>query len=174
MVEKIVLSDNARRRQGEKTPLSLLARLKNRDGGLFLPREAFDAGETLARDFTLALMQPHITASLAPRMETRTAGMRADTEPSEMAMDARKRVTNALIALGPELADVALDFCCFEKGLEQIERERQWPVRSAKLMVRTALQVLTRHYRPQSIRDGIRHWGDEGFRPELSGLFRER
>ncbi|WP_431322771.1 DUF6456 domain-containing protein [Rhizobium sp. YTU87027] len=72
-------------------------------------------------------------------------------------------------AMGPELAGVALDVCCFMKGLEAVERERQWPVRSAKLMLRTALMALSRHYNPPTParRPRMEHWGAEGYRPEL-------
>lgn len=156
---------------GEKTPLELLARLKMRDGGPFVGPGAIAAGERLARDFERAGMQPHITASLSPRLEARGRGMRGSAETfSDNALDARKRVRDALKAVGPELADVALDFCCFMKGLERMERERQWPVRSAKLMVRAALRALERHYAPPSTRQKTRHWGADGYRPDIEAL----
>ncbi|WP_180897686.1 DUF6456 domain-containing protein [Martelella soudanensis] len=157
---------------GEKTPLDMLARLKARDGSSFLTHEAFSAGERLAEDFTRALMQPRVSASLEPRLEARGRGHSgAASAVSDTAIDARSRVARALKAIGPELADIALDFCCFMKGLEQIERERQWPVRSAKLMVRTALLALARHYAPPPAKTGIRGWGAEGYRPEISAFF---
>ncbi|QQM29243.1 hypothetical protein JET14_12985 [Martelella lutilitoris] len=161
-------------RTGEKTPLEMLARLKGRDGGRFLPQVAHDAGERLFSDFNRAQMQPRITASLQPRLESRARAMRADAAGlSDSALDARRRVGRALLSVGPELADVLLDFVCFEKGLEQMERERQWPVRSAKLMVRTALLALARHYAPPPPRRAIRHWGGEGYRPEIAAMFAE-
>ncbi|TCT35490.1 hypothetical protein EDC90_102516 [Martelella mediterranea] len=160
-------------KHGEKSPLMQLSRLKDRNGSLFLTCQAVEAGARIARDFDRAQMQPNISASLMPRLETRTGGVSGGDNLSDIALDARRRVRHALKAIGPELADVVLDFCCFEKGLEQIERERQWPVRSAKVMVRTALQALARHYAPPNITGGIRHWGDDGYRPDLSALFRD-
>ncbi|MBB4121570.1 DUF6456 domain-containing protein [Martelella radicis] len=161
-------------RAGEKTPLQMLARLKGRDGGIFLPEYAFDAGERLSSDFVRAQMQPRVTSALQPRLESRGRGTRADDHGlSDSALDARRRVTRALSAVGPELADVLLDFVCFEKGLEQLERERQWPVRSAKLMVRTALLALARHYAPPPSRPSTRHWGAEGYRPDIAAMFAE-
>ncbi|PRX10495.1 UNVERIFIED_ORG: hypothetical protein BCL66_104290 [Martelella mediterranea] len=158
-------------RTGEKTPLETLARLKARDGSSFLPPAAHDAGERLLLDFMRAQMQPKITASLQPRLESRGPGLRQDGAVfSDTAMDARRHVARALKAVGPELADVILDFVCFEKGLEQMERERQWPVRSAKLMVRTALMALARHYAPRHRRVS-HHWGEEGYRPDISAMF---
>lgn len=43
---------------------------------------------------------------------------------ADSAIAARVAVNRALEAMGPELAGVALDVCCFMKGLETVERER--------------------------------------------------
>ena len=85
------------------------------------------------------------------------------------ALSARRRVEAALEAAGPEFAGLMADVCCFLKGLEQVERERGWPQRSAKLMVKAGLSVLARHYQPPAPSTRTRRWGAEGFRPELGG-----
>lgn len=151
-----------------ESPLSTLERLKDRDGEAYFPREAIAAGERLHADFTRGQLQPQITMRFEPRLGAAVKGARgAVSDLSDTALAARVRVNRALEALGPELSGVALDVCCFMKGLETVERERQWPVRSAKLMLKTALLALHRHYTPPP-RPRTRHWGDEGYRPELA------
>lgn len=72
--------------------------------------------------------------------------------------------------MGPELAGPLVDVCCFLKGVEQVETERGWPARSAKLILKTALSVLSRHYEPETAprQTGILHWGSSDYRPTLS------
>ncbi|WP_145637423.1 DUF6456 domain-containing protein [Neorhizobium alkalisoli] len=153
-----------------ESPLGAVARLKDRDGGPFMPPMAVEAGERLLSDFTRGQMQPRITASWEPRLSSRakgSAGGKVDITDSALA--ARTRFSDAMEAMGPELSGVAIDVCCFGKGLELVERERQWPARSAKLMLRTALLALARHYDPPrpDVRRRSHHWGADGFRPVL-------
>ncbi|WP_377275769.1 DUF6456 domain-containing protein [Rhizobium sp. R86522] len=156
------------RRNLQESPLFPLLRLKEKDGRPFLPDEAVAAGERLAADFDFAGLQPRITASWQPRLATRNKGAPPPaTDFADATLSARTRVNRAVQAMGPELSGVALDVCCFGKGLETVEHERQWPARSAKLMLRTALLSLARHYAPPPVRLRARHWGDEGFRPEI-------
>jgi hypothetical protein len=115
-------------------------------------------------------LQPRVTSSWDPRLAGKAKGSRGgivDLTESEMA--ARLAVNRAVEAMGPELSGVALDVCCFMKGLETVERERQWPIRSAKLILRTALLALSRHYNPPAApgRPRMQHWAAEGYRPEL-------
>lgn len=152
-----------------ESPLSHLGRLKDREGRPFFTPQAIEAGERLSVDFERGHLAPRVTASWEPRLSARTPGMRGGLqELSDSAMAARLRVGRAVEAMGPELSGVALDVCCFGKGLERVEQERGWPVRSAKLMLRTALLALERHYAPPDVRARRRHaWGAEGYRPEL-------
>lgn len=170
--EAQMLVDGARqavRVNDAESPLAAIARLKDRAGRPFLPDEAVGAGERLAADFTRGQMQPRLTMSYAPKLasrQKRSAGGTGDL--SDTALSARRRVDGAVDAMGPELAGVALDVCCFMKGLELVERERQWPARSAKLMLRTALLALARHYAPPARSARKTHaWGADGYRPEM-------
>ncbi|MES5097438.1 DUF6456 domain-containing protein [Agrobacterium sp. BA1120] len=159
------------RRNELSSPLLALLRLKDRDGQSFFPAEALDAGERLASDFHRGQLSPRITASWEPRLSKRVKGQANGAQDlTDTAMAARNRFSRAADAMGPELAGVAIDVCCFEKGLELVERERQWPVRSAKLMLRTALLALARHYNPPQPAVRKReshHWGAEGYRPRV-------
>lgn len=152
-----------------ESPLGRLYLKRGKSGRPWLSPAEFEAGETLRRDFERANMQPRVTANwdscgVGPR-----EGRCAEGDIADFVLDARKRVEKALSELQHSLAEVALDVCCFLKGLEQVERERQWPPRSAKLMLRTALAGLAVHYGlvAQSARHGgvILHWGDGDYRP---------
>ena len=55
-------------------------------------------------------------------------------------------VKQALQALGPGLSDVALRCCCDLEGLEAAERKLGWPARSAKIVLRIALEQLEDYY----------------------------
>lgn len=154
-----------------ESPLAALYRLKSSSGISFLCREEFEAGERLREDFTRACMMPSITSD----WERYQYGMGrltvySELDISESAAAARRRVQSALEAVGPELNGLLLDICCFLKGIQTIERERNWPVRSGKIMLKTALSVLHRHYNPPSLsasRPSKLHWGTADYRPSL-------
>ncbi len=52
----------------------------------------------------------------------------------------------ALSALGPGLDDLVFGVCIREYSLDSIERARNWPRRSAKVVLKLALQRLAQHY----------------------------
>ncbi|SIR16537.1 hypothetical protein SAMN05880582_10789 [Rhizobium sp. RU20A] len=151
-----------------ESPLAMLARLKERDGAPFFAAEAIAAGERLHADFTRAQLQPRLTMIYAPPLPGGSGQGVGKEDLSDSALSARLRVRRAVEAMGPELSGVALDICCFEKGLETVERERLWPVRSAKVMLRAALMALARHYAPPRSSGQRQHsWGTDDFRPTL-------
>ncbi len=158
----------------DESPLSWLRRRKDRNGRPMLDAAEFEAGERLRSDYERAHLMPRVTANwnAAVPAGKRSGGGNSTAELTEVALAARRRVEVALGALDPELANIAVDFCCFLKGLEEIERERQWPTRSAKVVLRLALAALARQYGlvtqatgPRTLRS--RHWGAEGYRPTI-------
>lgn len=154
-----------------ESPLGQLARLKTRGGAPFLTSREFQAGERLRSDYTRGQIMPRMGANWVASVSSgrRTGGI---VDLTDAALAARQRVDAAVSAVGPELAGVLVDVCCFLKGMELVESERGWPVRSAKVMLKTALGALARHYNPPARRGTDRptlHWGADGYRPSLSG-----
>jgi hypothetical protein len=130
-----------------ESPLAVMARLKGRDGKRFFEEDAIMAGERLRQDFTRAGLQPRISSNWEAGVSSGgPRAMNGIADLTDAALAARQRTENALKCVGPELSGILIDVCCFLKGLETVERERGWPARSAKLMLRTALAALSRHY----------------------------
>lgn len=156
----------------DESPLARLARRGGRSGGPFLEAAEAIAGERLRADFTRGQLMPGITQRWDSQPRQGRGG-RGSRDLSHSAIDARRRVDAAIAAVGPELSGVLLDVCCFLKGLEIVERERQWPARSAKLMLKAGLGVLARHYgiaaAPDGTRPAIRRWGASDYRPTIGG-----
>jgi hypothetical protein len=90
---------------------------------------------------------------------------------SDKVVAARLRFARAVEAVGPELAGILVDVCCFDRRLEEAGQAAGWPERAARVVLDLALTRLARHYgllppeRPMAAR--LRHWGDAGYRPNL-------
>ena len=153
-----------------ESPLAWLARRKGRDGRAMIAPDQFIAGERLHADFTRGHMTPRVTSSWTGIAGTKGAGGGAG-EMTDLILASRQRVRLALEACGPEFSGLLLDVCCFLRGLEDVERERGWPPRSAKVVLQLALDRLARHYGLRSDTtgsgSGIRTWlaDNAGFTP---------
>lgn len=157
-----------------ESPLMRLFSRKTKAGTTYISVEEFQAGERLRKDFERGQLQPKVSASLDSSVGSLgLSGFSDVNDIADFAIDARKRVGTAIDKLGPELSGVTIDICCFLKGLEHVERERQWPPRSAKLMLKTALALLAKHYGIAGYENRSStksySWGSSDFRPELNG-----
>jgi hypothetical protein len=153
----------------EESPLAQLRRMRNRDHQEFLTAAEWRSGERLRVDFTRGQIMPRLGAN----WETTVASGRRSNgiaDLTDAALAARLRVNRAIEAVGPELSGLLLDICCFLKGLEQVEAERGLPRRSAKVLLKTGLGILARHYEPgRSQPAKPLHWGAGDYRPTLAG-----
>jgi Domain of unknown function (DUF6456) len=139
-----------------ESPLAWLARRRGRDGRALIESHQLQAGERLRAEFTRAQLMPRTTSNRASPISTGRRGERAGASTETM-IAARQRVRHALDGAGPEFAGLLLDFCCSLKGLEDIERERAWHARSAKVVLQLALDRLARHYGYAQAARGFRH-----------------
>jgi len=159
----------------DESPLARLRRTNGRDGAPLIGAAEYAAGERLRADFTRGQMMPRVTANWSASVSLRRRGDGGGgmIEMTDAIVAARQRVDRALEAVGPEFSGLLLDFCCFLKGIEEVERERLWPARSAKLVLRLALASLARHYglvataRGSEAGGRIMHWGAEDYRPAI-------
>ena len=147
-----------------ESPLAWLARRKGRDGRALIEPVQLLAGERLRAEFTRAHLMPRITSNWSASVATGPRGASPATF-TETVIGARQRVRAALDAVGPEFSGLLVDVCCFLKRLEDVERERSWPPRSAKVVLQLGLDRLARHYGLQrrSARQG------EGRDPDVAG-----
>lgn len=130
-----------------ESPLLWLHRRPGKDGRPQISAAEFAAGERFRADLTLAQMLPRITVNWDAGLAAGThAPGRGPAEASDSSLAARQRVRHACKRLGPELSGLAIDVCGFLKGLDQVECERRWPARSAKVVLRLALSALAEHY----------------------------
>ena len=146
---------------------SPLTRLAGSAG--FLGRHHVEAGERVRRLVERAQLQPRLTMAYSA---SRTAGGRQNVagEVSDMAADARRSVAEIHRVLPRDCAGVVSDVCGFLKGLQEVERERGWPRRSAKLVLRIGLDQLAEHFGIGAVAIGrsngnARGWMEDGARP---------
>ncbi len=171
--EGIVISHTTN--EGE-SPLARLRFRQGKNGETYIDDTEFQAGERLRTDFSRGQLTQKLTSnwSVTESEGGSSNGRNGIADLTDTALGARKRTEEAFASVGPELAGVLIDICCFLKGLELVEKERQWPPRSAKLMLKTGLSILARHY---GLLTGtsdngsssalLRHWGSSNYIPEM-------
>jgi Domain of unknown function (DUF6456) len=158
--------------QSPATTLDLMRQRKDAAGAPWIGPAAHLAGERLRADLTFAGILPKVTMDWSRGAPSGKGPGAAGLNPTEAALAARQRVEKALAAVGPDFSGLLIDVCGFDKGLEQLESERIWPVRSAKVVVRLALAALARHYGYCDAATGrgghgARSWAEPGSRARI-------
>ena len=151
-----------------ESPLSWLASRKGRDGEPMISALQKQAGDRLAVDHERGHRRERITQNWDPS-GVRGTVRRDGISVADAAVAARRRVEDAISAVGPGLAEALVGVCCEELGLEAVEKRLGWPPRSGKVVLRLALDRLAAHYgmggSARGSSSAIVHWGGEGYRP---------
>lgn len=158
-----------------ESPLAWLRRRRGAGGQPLVTDIQLQAGERLRADFERGRLGPRVTADwTAPSLDRNRRGPGGGpADLLDAAIAARQRIDAAVRALGPELGSLALDVCCFLVGLEDAERKRGWPRRSAKVVLAIALDRLAAHFGLSDVARGadrsrkILHWGGDDYRPRM-------
>lgn len=129
-----------------ESPLAWLAKRRGKDGRPLIAPAAFQAGERFRAHVTLAGTVPRVTTNWSDPMGRSPRSASGVADLTDAVLSAQQKVSRALEAVGPELSGVLLDVCAFLKGLEEVERERGWPARTAKVVLGLALDRLAGHY----------------------------
>ena len=128
-----------------ESPLARLAAV-GPEGEAFLRPHQVEAGERLRRLVERAQLQPRLTMSYSGAHTAGGKGASRAAEIGDIAAEARKALADLYRRLPRDCAEVVLDVCGFSKGLQQVESERGWPRRSAKLVLRIGLDRLAEVY----------------------------
>ncbi len=138
-----------RRSAGAESPLSVLARRKRGSGGAWLSPDLVAAGLRFRESWELANMGGQMTRDwdrlVAGRLSSgggRSGGGGASTRR----LEAEEGLAAAIRALGPDMAETVILAVCQEQGMEDIETRLDYPARSGKIVLRIALNTLSRHY----------------------------
>ncbi|MET0605704.1 MAG: DUF6456 domain-containing protein [Beijerinckiaceae bacterium] len=157
---------------GEST-LAWLHRRRGPGGAPLISSSQLAAGERLRADLTHALILPRVTSNWTSAVARGPRSADA-AQPTDVMIAARQRVRAALSDVGQDFAGLLIDVCGFLKRLPEIEQERGWPLRSAKLVLDMALTRLARHYgleteaRGPERSNGVRFWGADDYRPDMN------
>lgn len=130
-----------------ESPVTVLARRRDKAGQPFLDAQLVQAAERLREDFVMAQLdsvQLDTALELIGALESRKVKGSNVAPPGTKA--ARMRVLEAFRDLGPGLGDVALRCCCRLEGVESAENALGWSARSGKIVLRIALQRLSWQY----------------------------
>lgn len=158
----------------ERDATSALGMLGRSRGGeaAFLAPHQLEAARRVQTVFERSQLRQRTTMHYGPRVGD--GGSSRGNDIGDMAADARKQLAEIYRSLPADCAGVVMDVCGFEKGLQEIETERGWPRRSAKLVLRIGLETLAQRFGLTACATGLESpratsWLADGARPSEFG-----
>ncbi len=133
----------------ETSPLLRLYRQTDAQGTRFLSVAEFAAGEKLRQDYAGSTMGNMSASNWGAVRQGRSAARAAYCADDRhvRSLDGRRRVMDALAAVGPVLDRVLFSLLLREQDLQTMEQNCHWPKRSGKIVLKIALARLAHFYR---------------------------
>jgi len=123
-----------------------LAAATNKDGSPVLQANEVEAGERFAADYDRSMMAAVATQNYGGVTSGGKSRVNTAENISISAMDARKRVMDALEIVGPGLNRALVVLCGYDWSLGQLENEQQWAKGSGRTILKLALSRLSEYY----------------------------
>lgn len=160
-----------RNMEGSGVPEAIL-RLGTCGPGAFLGQHHVEAAARLVRLFARAGLRQRVTMSYDLARVGKSAGS-AQADLADSAADAR-RVLNRLARLLPaDCWNMLVDVCLYDRGLQDIEAQRQWPRRAAKLVLRIGLDQLASAFGLDECARGNDRRSVQAWLPERPPMFQD-
>ncbi len=158
----------------KESALLWLSQHTDKKGRKWLEEHHLEAAQRLYNDFIYAGIHPHITTNYATLNEAKDKKNKhhSGLHLLDNKLTAKNRLNKVLRKLDEDSVHLLLDICCYQYGLEQVEKSYGWPRRSAKLMLRTALSNLAHEYNliPQNMQksQSIQLWFMDKYQSKTS------
>lgn len=157
----------------DETGLARLA-LARKNEPPFLLAHHMAAAERLERLIQRAQVMQRVTMSYDPTaIGARPNGNGVETA-SDNAAAARQKLNQLAASLPADCWGVLIDICGLGKGMQQVETERRWPRRSAKLVLRIGLEQLAGHFGLSPHATGAEQGRARHWLPERVPMFAEK
>ncbi|MGI9392265.1 MAG: DUF6456 domain-containing protein, partial [Parvibaculales bacterium] len=135
---------SARGKNISSTPLRWLYHRRN-----FISEHEYRAGELLYNDYEKSRNRTRLTTNWHEAIlenKKRAIYVNPTERASLSSLAAKEQFEQALDAVGYGLGDIMVAVCCEQSGLEETERRFSLPRRSAKIILKIALQQLAIFY----------------------------
>lgn len=157
----------------EDDVLARLAAGRGASDPAYLGPHHLAAAERFEQMVRRAQLAPRVTMSYDPTRLGGGGGHNGVESASQGAADARLRLSRLAALLPADCWGVLFDVCGHGKGLQLVETERRWPRRSAKLVLRIALDQLAAHFGLSPHATGSRRTDDRAWLPQRLPLIAE-
>lgn len=127
-------------------PDPILRLAKGQQAQPFLLDHHLEAARRLAALFWKARLNQRVTMSYDPTRIGNKAGGAPQGDMALSVAEARGQLNRLALALPQDCWAVLSDVCGYQLGLQDIETQRQWPRRGAKLVLRIALEQLAERW----------------------------